>query len=350
MNYDQRMNRICSTLTDAGADVWLIGRLRNDSIALTDKPYQQKRLNCIFQSGKLFYVEFNIRLFFYLIFQSFDKLCSIDLDTVLPGLAVCKLKNKKHFYDAHELFPFVPEVINRPSVQKFWMWVEKLTFKHSNSVYTVGGAIADWFQNQYNKQVAVVRNMPIITESTDFCDIDLPDEPFILYQGALNEGRGLEILLNVLVDTSYHLVIVGEGDLSALLKTRTKELNLESQVHFVGFVVPSKLPSITKRAFVGYNVSENLGLSYYYSLNNKFFDYVAAELPSLVNNFPEYTKLMADFQVGLPTEYNKISIRNNLDLIYSNNLTHQVLKEQCKLAKQVWNWKMESQRIIEIYF
>jgi len=344
------MNRICSTLADAGADVWLVGRLKKDSIALTHKHFKQRRLNCIFQSGKLFYAEFNIRLFFYLIFQSFDKLCSIDLDTVLPGLAVCKLKNKKHFYDAHEMFPYVPEVISRPNVQKFWMWVEQLTFKHTNMVYTVGGAIADWFQNKYNKQVFVVRNMPIINDVEVSSDINLPDEPFILYQGALNEGRGLEILLDVLVDTNYHLVIVGEGDLSSLLKTRTKKLKLENRVHFVGFVMPSKLPSITKRAFVGYNVSENLGLSYYYSLNNKFFDYVAAELPSLVNDFPEYTKLLLDFQVGLSTEYNKIAIRNNLDLIYSKNLTHQLIKEQCKMAKKVWNWEVESQSLINIYF
>lgn len=344
------MNRICSTLAVAGADVWLIGRSKKDSIALTDKSYKQRRLNCIFQSGKLFYVEFNIRLFFYLLFQSFDNLCSIDLDTVLPGLAVCKLKNKKHFYDAHEMFPFVPEVINRPQIQKFWMWVEKLTFKYTNSAYTVGDAIADWFQNKYNKQVSVVRNMPIISEITNSCDIELPNEPFILYQGALNEGRGLEILLDVLVDTNYHLVIVGEGDLSFKLKKKVKELQLENQVYFIGFVVPAKLPSITKRAFVGYNVSENLGLSYYYSLNNKFFDYVAAELPSLTNDFPEYTKLMLDFQVGLLTEYNVKSIKGNLDIVYSNKLVFDLLKEQCKLAKQVWNWEMESQRLIEIYF
>lgn len=343
------MNRICSTLVNAGADVWLIGRLKKDSIALTDKPYQQKRLNCIFQSGKLFYAEFNIRLFFYLLFQSFDKLCSIDLDTVLPGLAICKLKYKTHFYDAHEMFPYVPEVINRPRVQKFWMWVEQFTFKHTNMVYTVGGAIAEWFWNKYQIPVSVVRNMPMIHAVKDSCDINLPNEPFILYQGALNEGRGLEILLDVLVDTSYHLVIVGEGDLSSLLKRKTKQLKLENQVHFVGFVVPSKLPSITKRAFVGYNVSENLGLSYYYSLNNKFFDYVAAELPSLVNDFPEYTKLLADFKVGLPTAYSENAIRENLDNLYSNKIAYDSLKEQCQLAKQVWNWEMESQKLIDIY-
>ena len=100
---------------------------------------------------------------------------------------------------------------------------------------------------------------------------------------------------------------------------------------------------------MGYNVSENLGLSYYYSLNNKFFDYVAAELPSLVNDFPEYTKLMADFQVGLPTAYNVNAIRENLDTLYTNKLKYDLFKEQCKIAKQVWNWKMESQRLIDIY-
>jgi glycosyltransferase involved in cell wall biosynthesis len=192
--------------------------------------------------------------------------------------------------------------------------------------------------------------MPVISEITNTCDIDLPKEPFILYQGALNEGRGLEILLEVLVDTNYHLVIVGEGDLSSVLKIRTKELKLENRVHFIGFVMPSKLPSITKRAFIGYNVSENLGLSYYYSLNNKFFDYVAAELPSLVNNFPEYTKLLADFKVGLLTAYSVTAIRENLDELYSNQLSYNLLKEQCRLAKQGWNWNRESQTLIDIYF
>jgi glycosyltransferase involved in cell wall biosynthesis len=143
---------------------------------------------------------------------------------------------------------------------------------------------------------------------------------------------------------------VGEGDLSSVLKTRTKELKLENRVHFVGFVVPSKLPSITKKAFVGYNVSENLGLSYYYSLNNKFFDYVAAELPSLVNNFPEYTKLIADYKVGLLTAYSAAEIRENLDELYSNQLSYNLLKEQCKLAKQEWNWNRESQMLTNIYF
>ena len=156
-------------------------------------------------------------------------------------------------------------------------------------------------------------------------------------------------MLEALVGTNYQLVLVGEGDLSKLLRELVKQLKLENQVHFLGFVVPSELPSITSKAFIGYNVSQNMGLSYYYSLNNKFFDYVVSELPSVINDFPEYTKLIAEYQVGLLAEYTVESVRSKFDEVYQNESLYLTLKEQCKLAKSVWNWQEESKQLLKIY-
>ena len=47
--YDQRMNRICTSLCNAGYDVTLIGRTNKNSPPLLDKPYHQKRFNCYFK-------------------------------------------------------------------------------------------------------------------------------------------------------------------------------------------------------------------------------------------------------------------------------------------------------------
>src|SRR3712207_8986788 len=47
-----------------------------------------------FNKGKLFYLEFTIRLFGYLLFQSYDAYGAVDLDTALPVFIKAKLTGK----------------------------------------------------------------------------------------------------------------------------------------------------------------------------------------------------------------------------------------------------------------
>ena len=63
LNYDQRMIRICSSLSMNGYLVTLIGRENNNSPKLTQQTFQQKRLFCFFNKGKWFYIEYKIFLF-----------------------------------------------------------------------------------------------------------------------------------------------------------------------------------------------------------------------------------------------------------------------------------------------
>ena len=84
LTYDQRMQRICRSLSKNGFQVLLTGRKRKFSIPLNNEKYIQKRIPCFFEKGKLFYTEYSIRLFFTLLFTEFDIICAIDLDTILP--------------------------------------------------------------------------------------------------------------------------------------------------------------------------------------------------------------------------------------------------------------------------
>ena len=92
LTYDQRMQKICRSLSGAGYTVELVGRKKSDSISLATEPYLQTRITCIFNKGKLFYVEYNLRLLFYLTFRNFDAACAIDLDTITPVYIIGKLK------------------------------------------------------------------------------------------------------------------------------------------------------------------------------------------------------------------------------------------------------------------
>ncbi len=360
LRYDQRMLRICTTLSAAGYEVALVGRQLSTSIPLQNQPYQQIRLKyLLFTAGKLFYLEYNLRLLFFLLFQRFDAICSIDLDTSIPGIIAAKIKNKPHLFDAHELFTHTPEVARRKSIQKIWEAVQKFTFKHTNAAFTVGPAIAQYFEEKYNRPVAVVRNMPIKSGATNTINppspawqskIDaLQGQRFILYQGALNEARGLEALIQAMSEIPAILVLAGEGDLSQTLRNLTQSLNLEHKVIFLGMVPPNELPQLTKQAYIGYNVSQNAGLSYFLSLNNKFFDYTKALLPSLINPFPEYLALMKEFEVGLPTEPTLEDIVKQANQLFTDQLLYDKIKSNCKLASEKWTWENETPTLVNIF-
>jgi glycosyltransferase involved in cell wall biosynthesis len=354
LQFDQRMRRICGTLSNAGYDVTLIGRRPiSPSSPLTQTPYTQVQLaGLIFTKGKLFYLEFNLRLLLFLLFKPCDAICSIDLDTAVPGIIAAKLRKKIHIFDAHELFTHVPEVARRPRIQAIWEKVQAFTFKHCNTAFTVGPAIAQYFTEKYHKPVQVVRNMPRAsvvahTDTAHFAAIE--NKKFILYQGALNEGRGLELLIQAMVNIPCELVLAGEGDVSEPLRKLTQSLNLENKVHFLGMIPPHQLPALTKLAYIGFNVSENVGLSYYLSLNNKFFDYTQSHLPSLINPYPEYKQLLLEFQVGLLTEPTVESIIEQASELLNNPSLYQELKSQCIAASEKWTWEQETPKLLSIF-
>ncbi|MES1226846.1 MAG: group 1 glycosyl transferase, partial [Bacteroidota bacterium] len=179
LNYDQRMIRICTSLTKAGYEATLVGYTLNDSKPLNNQPFKQKRINCFFRKGKLFYIEYNIRLFFYLLFKKMDLVCAIDLDTILPCLFISKIKSVRRVFDGHELFCEMQEIVSRPVIYKVWKRIEKFTVPSFPSGYTVNKIIAEEFKKMYGVNYEVIQNVPVLKE------LAIPEkkEKYILYQG-----------------------------------------------------------------------------------------------------------------------------------------------------------------------
>lgn len=342
---DQRMHRICDTLIDAGYDVTLIGRQLSSSQTLSPRKFQQIRLKCIWNKGFLFYFEYNLRLTLWLIFHKVDIINAIDLDTIAPAWLVGKIKNVKTVYDAHEWFPYCPEIISRPPVHRFWLEIEEIFLPKMDAVYTVSQSIANEFSKLYHREIGLVRNMPIQRNA-----LKMQQEKYILYQGALNVGRGLEKLVEAMQDINLELWIAGEGDIEQDLKQKVIDLHLQHKVKFLGKLNPEKLWYFTENAWVGVNLLQNLGLNYYYSLANKFFDYVQAEIPQITMNFPEYQKMNQEFEVAiLINNLNKEEILQAILKLNNDVEFYHQLKNQSIQAKDEWNWDIEKKNLINIY-
>ena len=125
-----------------------------------ERPYGTKRMKLLFEKGPLFYAEYNIRLFFFLLFHRANLLLSNDLDTILPNYFISKLKRCKMVFDSHEYFTETPELVHRPKVQKVWKRIEGFVVPKLNEMITVCDSIADLFRQKYGVKCHVIRNIP----------------------------------------------------------------------------------------------------------------------------------------------------------------------------------------------
>ncbi len=342
------MNRIAGTMAETGYEVLLVGRVLPDSVPLSQNPFRQKRLPCIFGFGPLMYVEFNIRLLFFLLFHKADILCAIDLDTILPVLFVSWLKKKKRVYDAHELFTELQEVISRPIIRKIWLTIERFAVPMFPYGYTVNQFIADEFNRRYGLGYEVIRNLPHFKESKEA--MDEKSEKWIIYQGAVNEGRCFETLVPAMQWVDARLLVYGIGNHLEKLKNLISLYGMEHKVILKGNVLPKELITITPHACMGLTLFDSKGLNQYYSLSNRFFDYIMAGIPQICVNYPEYAAINREWQVALLVDdTDSQSLSEAMNKLLSDDVLQEGLHSNCKLARIILNWEKEKRKLTSFY-
>jgi glycosyltransferase involved in cell wall biosynthesis len=115
-------------------------------------------------------------------------------------------------------------------------------------------------------------------------------------------------------------------------------------------VPPAELPALTKQAWLGLNLLENLGLSYYYSLANKAFDYIQAGLPSVQMDFPEYRALQEEFGVFcLLKTLSPDSLTLAIQQLMEHPEQYNSLQENCLEAAKVLCWEKEEKQLLALF-
>jgi glycosyltransferase involved in cell wall biosynthesis len=302
---------------------------------------------------------------------AYDIVYCNDLPTLKPGIRLKKRFGCQLIYDTHEIYI---ETINqffpgRTSGIKgylfsFLIWLmrfmgrrfEAKGIQEANTVITVNQSLADYFQAVYGlrQMPMVIYNCPVL----DFSNVtpvdlrrklDLPDSSvLLLYQGVLNEGRGLQLIIKVMkiMNPAFHLIIIGDGPLKEELMELVILLKLQERVHFIGRVPYGELAAYTRSADIGINLLEETNLSKSMALANKLFEYIHAGIPVLSTDTLEHRKIYDKFKVGVLTANTKTLIKSNLELIMENRKDY---KELLQLAKQEYNWERQESILFELF-
>lgn len=350
---DQRVHKISTTLLEMGFDVCVVGRIRPWSEKL-EREYNTHRFKLVFSKKMWFYAEYNLRLFFFLLFNKFDLYVANDLDTLLPNFLVSKLKNKELVYDSHEYFTEVPELLSRPKIRKVWLKIEEYIFPKLKTVYTVNKEIAEIYNKKYKVDVKIIRNIaPKLKNTTvdkGFAERIKGKKKMLIFQGAgINIDRGAEELIESMqwIDNAI-LYIIGSGDVFGQLRILVNKFSLQQKVFILDKMSYLDLMEYTKIADLGLSLDKGTNPNYENALPNKVFDYIQAQIPLLVSNRRVVTDLVRSNNIGFVlSEVTPKVLANTINDIFK--LDKSVIQKNLKVVAEKYSWEEESKSLKLIY-
>jgi glycosyltransferase involved in cell wall biosynthesis len=138
---------------------------------------------------------------------------------------------------------------------------------------------------------------------------------------------------------------MGYGEYENLIKKfASKYIN----IHFQDAVKTEEISIYTSSADIGLHVAENKSLSYYYSLPNKFFEYIHANLPVIVSEFPEMVNVLNKYECGWAVApENQNEFKNLVLSITFDDINKK--SNQLRRCAEDFSWQKESEIYRTIY-
>jgi len=358
---DTRVLKEAMSLNSAGYRVKVVclhddGLPREETLGQTDVVRIRLRTR-LFPKNTVFWMLMYLEFFIKAVHLSFrgDVIHCHDLNTLSVGALIKMLRGRavRVVYDAHE-YETEKTGAGNGVVYKMTVLLERMLIRFSDRTITVSESIAAAYVEKYwIREPQVIMNCPpyhqvqkgnFLREHFNFSDDDL----VFLYHGRLSRKRGIEILLetfSLMDSTGIKLVIMGYGELFELVNRYALG---SDKIFFLPAVKPEQVIQYASSADFGVHLIENTCKNHYFSLPNKFFECMMAEVPILVSPMYEMKRLVEKYGLGVVTrsltkEDLMQAIKDILDF------DRESFKTRVKDFNKIYNWEIQEKKLISLY-
>jgi len=356
--HDNRVKREAETLVKHGLKVTCacigthIPERLNDVDLVSYVPKNKK--------GKLLFLEV-IRFFGKAINKGgYDYIHAHDLDALLAAILYLRKKETKVIYDSHEYYTESAGLGSRRLTRFVWKLIERYCIVRAHHVITVNDSIASLLQASYklNRTPTVVRNFTDLKPAGDITEANISQafrlqeqcEILLLYHGTIREGRGLDLLFDLIrKNKRYGAIICGNGHLHDHYQQLAEKYDINGRLLFTGYINSAEFLKLAGIADIGYCYIEPIVTSYYFSLPNKLSEYAQAGLPIVASDLPEITKIVNEYKLGAIIPPGLQSSRELESAVMDILESLDQYKLNAQSSRTVLSWKSECNQLLNVY-
>lgn len=238
------------------------------------------------------------------------------LTVCIPVIIARWLRRKPYVFEVRDLWPELPKamgVIKNPLVLTMLSILEWLAYRNAERCIGLSPGIVEGIR----ARGVNADRIAMISNGCDNAIFDAPrelwrpdnigPEKFLaIFTGTHGEANGLDAVLDAasvlkrIGADHISIALVGEGKRKPHLIARAAKEGLDN-VHFHPPVSKERIAGLMASADVGLQILANIPAFYYGTSPNKFFDYLSAGLPVLVNYPGWVADLVTSSNAGVAT-------------------------------------------------
>lgn len=263
---------------------------------------------------------------------------STPLTIGLPAIIVSKLKRKKFIFEVRDVWPDIPielGFIKSDLLKKILFKFEKTVYKNASHIVVLSEGMKENLENKGVKEskITVITNLSM---NNNFDNIsvnqkkEMKDKLVCIHPGTMGLVNGLDFILDVAEnypDNDIIYILLGEGNQKKKLIDRVNNNKIKN------VIIKDNLPKNQvikeiKKSDIGIMTVENYKILEDNSAN-KFFDYLAAGLPVLINYGGWQKDILEKYKAGKGFSYDDqkgfycflVELKNDKTLLnkYSKN-------------------------------
>jgi len=326
--------------------------IRNSMIALLTRRLPKSRF-----LEPLVFLEFVLQCVVRGLWARPDVVVAVDVDTLLPGFLISRLRRCRLAYYSLELYTERPNITGK----RFWLWLEKRLINKAHFLVTCEPNRARVMHEKYGARDVpmCVLNVPLYTPPgrTDVLPRYLASKGvnarrIVLYQGGVDPARCMEEIVQAaaLLDPGYAVVIVGRPSPNYDVEEAIRRHGAENRAFNYGSVQSTEeLRNITLSADLGLQLQFNVGLNSFYCAPTKLFQYLMAGLPVIASKFPGMIEIIEGDEVGLcadPTSPSEIAAAINR-ILSDDSLHQRMVQNALRVAREKYCFEIEGAKLLD---
>ena len=283
-----------------------------------------------------------------------------EMDSWVVGILLKIRLKKAVVFDVHEYYPArVAEAASTDLLRKWVGGLVRNTFsflsRFSDGLIFVNDSVAGLYK--FKGPHFILRNCVRIR---DFRPLQVKedlrtafqDRVVVVHVGRLRKGYGAMTLvesLPYLQNPEVLFLILGGADPDFI--TEVERGGFSESVKVVNYLPLEEMLDYLALAEIGITLLQPLDKNMVYSLGRKFLEYIAAGIPVVISDFPEYRALVDKYDLGIvvdPEQPQEIAAAI-ARLVEDPQLRERYGKNAARAFDEELNWELESKKLIEFY-